>query len=265
VIKLITAESLDNTLLVELEDQLVGLDTNRDGLVDNSSLHGSEVVGSDVGISSVSLDGLGGGIRAVLGDSSIRIVSFSFDTALSSVDEGIRRKATVATLISSDTINELLFRERDELLVVDEVETFKSTSSRESPAGTAASLVLDVSDGTLSSPINGDGKVLKGLEFSSLGVLVGVLVGHKTSVQSTEFFSSQVSEVVQSEGNIALLLVELEDFKIVVGEDLESDFVFVFSGISLLVSGLPLSEKVLDELLLKGSSKSSDEEEGNEK
>jgi len=61
-----------------------------------------------------------------------------------------------------------------------------------------------------------------------------------------------------------LFLVELEDLEIVVGEDLESDLVFIFSSIALLVGGFPLLIEILDHLFMKGSSESSYEDKGDE-
>jgi hypothetical protein len=262
VIKIVTAELLDNTTSIELEDELVGLDGNRDGLVNEGSLHGSNVSNSDVGISLVDLVSLGGVISALSVNTLVRIVSFGFNTVGSSVSQSISHQTTVATLVSvSITINELLFREGDEVLVVDEVEAFEGASGGESPAGTAGSLVLDGSDGTLSSPINGGGEVLS-IEDSSGSISLGL--GVVTSVHSTEFFSGQISKVVQSEGNIILSLVEFKDGKIVLLEDVESEFFFHTSGVTLLVGELPLGEEVSHESLVEGGTLASNEEDSEE-
>jgi len=262
VIKVVTAELLDNTTSVELEDELVGLDGNGDGLLDEGSLHGINVSNSDVGISSVGLVSLGRIESACSGDSLVRIVSFSFNTSLSSVFETITHQTTIAALISSNAINQVLFREGDEVLVVDEVETFEGTNGRESPAGTARSLVLDGGDGTLSSPIDGGGEVLssEGVDgFSS-----SVTSGGVTSVDGTEFFRAQISKVVQSELDIILDLVEFEDGEIVVGEDVESVFFFHTSRVTLVVGEFPLLEEVSHELLLEDSTLAGNEEDSEE-
>jgi len=81
------------------------------------------------------LNGLLGIILAVTIFSSVGIVRFEFKTVVRSVLDSEVRPATVATFILiSVAINDLLFREGEELAVGDEVETFEDTSGRESPA-----------------------------------------------------------------------------------------------------------------------------------
>jgi hypothetical protein len=261
VVKIITAELLDNTTRIELEDKLVGLDGNSNGLVNKSSLHSISIGNSDVSISLVDLISLGGIIRALLVDGLVRIVSFRFNTIFSSVFHSIAHQTTVATFVSSSVaINELGFREGDEVLVVDEVETFKGTSSRESPARSAASLVLNRGDGTLSSPIDRGGEVVSAENLSGgTSDLGGV-----ASVQEAEFFSGQISEMVQSEGNIILSLVEFKDGEIVVLEDLESELVFHTSRVALLVGLLPLGVEISHESVVESGTLANNEEDSEE-
>jgi len=153
-----------------------------------------------------------------------------------------------------------LFREGDEVLVVDEVETFEGTSGGESPAGSARGLVLNGGDGTLSSPIDGFGEVLNVEDLS--GSTSGL--GGVTSIVSTEFFSGQISEVVQSEGNIILDLVEFEDGEIVLLEDLESVVIFHTGGVTLLVGLLPLSVEVSHKSVVEGGTLASNKEDSEE-
>jgi len=67
--------------------------------------------------------------------SSVGIVRFEFKTVLGGILNSEVWPATVATFILiSVAINDLLFREGEELAVVDEVETFEDTGGGESPA-----------------------------------------------------------------------------------------------------------------------------------
>jgi len=206
-----TAQLLDDTSSVELEDELVGLDANRNGLVNDGSLQLVNIVGGDVVVARVDGEGLGSIMGALLVFTSIRIVSFSFDTVLGSISHGINGPATTTSEIFSDAINEVLFREGDELGAVDVVQTFKSTSGGESPARTARSLVLNGGDGTLSSPIPRS----RGIINVELLDFTESLRGESTSVDSTEFLRRHISKVIQAEGNIGLFSIVREDVLIV--------------------------------------------------
>jgi len=58
--------------------------------------------------------------------------------------------------------------------------------------------------------------------------------------------------VIKAEGDIALLLVELEDGKIILGENVESELIFVSGFVEFVMGEFPLSEEVFDNLLLDG-------------
>jgi len=61
-----TAQLLDDTSSVELEDELVGLDANRNGLVNDGSLQLVNIIGGDVVVARVDGDGLGSIMSALL-------------------------------------------------------------------------------------------------------------------------------------------------------------------------------------------------------
>jgi hypothetical protein len=72
-------------------------------------------------------------------NTGVRIRSFSDDTSMLSVVEGLRRPGTIASFtsvsFSTTAVNELLLRERDNIdIVEDDVGTFEKCSSGESPA-----------------------------------------------------------------------------------------------------------------------------------
>lgn len=135
MIEFSTATSGDDTLAVELEDILISFNSNGDGSVDQSSLQRVSGVGSDELVSTSNLNSLVLVVLAVTIFSSVGIVRFEFKTILGSIFNSEVRPATVATFILiSVAINDLLFREGEELAVVDEVETFEDTGDGESPA-----------------------------------------------------------------------------------------------------------------------------------
>lgn len=81
--------------------------------------------------------------------SLVGIFSFSDNTKLLGVADCISGPSTITSFttetFSTTTVDELLFREGNRLgrLVFKIVNSFEHTSSRESPAGTALTLVLD--------------------------------------------------------------------------------------------------------------------------
>ena len=125
----------DDTGAVELEDIFISLDGNGNGGVDEGSLKLIRRLGSDHLVTTSELEGLFLVVLALSVSSSVGIVSFEFDTVLGNITNSSVSETTVATLVDiSVTINELLFSEGEELAVVDEVETFEDTGSRERPA-----------------------------------------------------------------------------------------------------------------------------------
>jgi hypothetical protein len=264
VIKGSTATSGDDTRLVELEDILVSFDGDRDGGVNQSSLEGIRALGSDEFVTRVDLVGLFGVKLAgtILG--SIGIVRFKFKTIGGSISNSLIHPASLATIAVSGAINDLLFREREEFTGLDEVETFKDTSGRERPAGTALALILNGGNGTLVSPINGVGES-EGSSHGESGFL-SLGGGEGTgSIHSLEFSSSQVSELVDGELDISGFRVESVDLVEVFNEDTESCH-FFRGSVSLLVLVLPGRPHGGKGISLEGSgSETGESEENNNK
>jgi len=135
MIEVSTATGLDDTRAVELEGILISFDEDGNGEVNQSSLQLIGGLGSDESVSRVNFSNFGGieNASTVLG--SVGIIRFEFKTILTSVLDSEVRPASLTSITSSrGTINDLLFREGEELAVVDEVETFEDTGSGESPA-----------------------------------------------------------------------------------------------------------------------------------
>jgi len=104
-------------------------------LGDQSSLEVNSALSSNELVATADLSSLGLVISACAVLSSVGILSFSFKTILGSIFNGKIRITTVTSLVcASVTVNDLLFREGDELASFNEVETFQDTSGGEGPA-----------------------------------------------------------------------------------------------------------------------------------
>jgi len=135
VVEVGTATGLEDTGAVELEGVLIGFDEDRDGTVDEGSLKFVGAVGSDERVSTSDLSGLALVVVAVTVFGSVGVVRFEFKTVLGGVLNSEVWPATVATFVGvSVTVDDLLFREGEELAVVEEVEAFDDTGSGEGPA-----------------------------------------------------------------------------------------------------------------------------------
>jgi hypothetical protein len=242
MIEVSTTTGSENTRLVELEGVLIGFDEDRDGEVNQSRLELVSALGGDELVVSVDLVSLGGIETALTVLGSVGVVRFEFKTVLGGILNSEIRPASLATITSSrSTINDLLFREREEFTAVDEVETFEDTSGGESPARTALALILNGGNGTLVSPIDGVGESINGKASSEgvsgnfLSVVFEVSTG---SIDLLEFGSSQISKLVDGELDFGVFRVHSVDLVEVFNEDTESDG-FFFSSIGFLVLNLP--------------------------
>jgi hypothetical protein len=123
-------------------------------------------------------------------------------------------------------------------------------------------LVLDRGDGTLFSPINGI-SILAGVEVSSFNIRA-LLGGVVTSVEVSELNAGKISEFVKAKDDVVLGRVDFEDLKVVFSKGSESAFIFVLSGVKLVVGKLPLAVEVSEELFfeLKGAGEGREDEEG---
>jgi len=135
VIEVSTATSLDDTRAVELEGVLISFDEDGDGEVDEGSLKLVSALGGDELVTSVDLGGFAGSEVASTVLGSVGIVRFEFKTVLAGILNSEVWPASLASITSrASAVNDLLFREGEELTVVDEVETFEDTGGGESPA-----------------------------------------------------------------------------------------------------------------------------------
>jgi len=218
------------------------------GLDIDEGLEGGSRVGSVVGTSSIF--------------SSVGIRVFSIDTSVvDDVLHGLSHQTTVATFISIRTraINQVLLRERVELVGGDLVATFSRSSGGERPARTALSLVLNGSDGTFLGPVPSGG--------GSSGIFVSLFSNgggrdFSSKVELSVFLVGQVSHVVHGNSVGFSRLVVFINELLVVLEDGISVLEFVVA-VGLAMSLHPLNEKVL-EFQFSSECKSTGEKDGEE-
>jgi len=241
VVKLGSARGIEDTSRVGLESGLIGFNSNRyrlssDGLDEGILIIGRDILESSEGSNVVGF--LGGVTLSISG--SVSVVSFRVNSSvLDDVSEGVVHESSVASHVSRGlvAIDELLLREGNELSVGDEVGTLGRTGGGEGPARTTLSLVLDISDGTSSSPVN---RVVGGLvsvhEFGG-SVLEALSIDLKAKTFGSEFFPSHIREFVNTKPvRIVLAVVLLEESKVVL-EVLESgvELKRVFVTVGLVV------------------------------
>ena len=142
---------------VELPPDAGSIDGNGDWLLSNSLLETVAIALSDISEFSVMVLTLVG--LAAIGVSSVWVLRLRFETVLLGESETIVHETTIATLGGESmglvaAVDELLLRDFWKSVALEEGGTLEGSSGRESPAGTALSLVLDSGDSTLSSPVN---------------------------------------------------------------------------------------------------------------
>lgn len=128
---------VEDTTGVGLEDGLISLDGDRDGLLGNSSLELRNRSGFNVGVGSNLSDG-GSLVHLarsdLAGSRGVRIVFFEINTVFFLELEGLVLPTTLATEAVCVARDELLLRERSKLTVGDEIDTLSGGDGGESPA-----------------------------------------------------------------------------------------------------------------------------------
>lgn len=178
VVKVGTAGGgVEDTGLVHLEDELVGLNGDGSWLEGDGGLEGRDGVGLDVGVAR-DLDLLEGLVRGAgaggAGARGVWVVRVQFIGVGLQVVEGRVLPTAIAAeggLVAGD---DLLLGEGDELTGLEEVSTLNGGDSREGPAGSASGLVLDGVDGTLGSPVDTVRSGLRKVLDSLIGKLLRV-------------------------------------------------------------------------------------------
>ena len=136
------------------------------------------------------------------GNLLVRVGSLGGDTAvLNDVSEAEVHEASVAAVVAllSGAVDELLLGKGDEIASLLEVSALGGTSGREGPAGAALALVLDWSDVTLSSPVDGVWVGLAAGGWHWLAVRVGLGAVSK-SVVLNPLLVGEISPLVHLDG-----------------------------------------------------------------
>jgi hypothetical protein len=254
-----------NTSGVELERGVRSINGNGDGLKRDSveegrfGTRGNISVGLDGGTNVVSVESAG-----VRSSGGVRVRSLSINSTVGDdVLEGLVHETTVASLVSlgSGAINEILLGERNEARLGQEEGTFGGSSGRERPAASALSLVLNVGDGSVLSPIpRGRNRYI---DVNFRNVFNGLGNIHAAS-PSGELFSSLISELIDSYGETSSLGVKSVNEVIVVSEDRVSVLGFGERLVHFAIVSLPFVEgfSVFTFGERKSAGKEGDEKEG---
>jgi len=231
VVEVLTAAGSDNSTGVELEGSLVGLDGDGQGLVDGGEFN--LVDGGSNGLPSGDVgDNLALVILAAALVSSVRIVGSGHKSIVSDVLEGVLHEATTAAHVVGVAVNHLLLRKLHELTSGDGMEALNGLNSREGPAGSALTLVVDGGDISFVLPVDllGDvtGEVLGSLALSGvvgeLVVLLSLLMG-------------EVSHEVDADLVGVVGSVELLDELEVLLEGSESELELLLGSVALAMLG----------------------------
>jgi hypothetical protein len=156
------------------------------------------------------------------------------------VVHGVFLPSTVATSAGGIAVNDLLLREGKEMSSLDEVVSLNGAGGRESPAGSALSLVLNWVDGTLGSPVN------RGSSWHGEDSVLWEGLWSLVSKESLLLLRGHVGELVVSVSGTTVHGVELSNFGVGLLELSESEFVFLFGSIGLSVLNNVAHERSLD-------------------
>ena len=255
---------VEDTGLVSLEDSVVSLEEDRDGLDGEGGLELGDVVGSDVAVLLDLNAGLGlGAVRARAGCSSgardVRVDRLELSIVRLQVLESPDGVATVAAHVAvGGAIDKLLLGEGEELTSGNLVGTLEGAGSGESPAGAARALVFDGGDGTCVNPVDGVGDV--GLVEDHGGghdvVLVFMLL---EAEHALVLLMGPVRELVVASDPGVLVLVDHRDVEVVGLENLETGIELI-NGVEVFAE---LSE-VVHVLDLEGVDSGGDTERGSD-
>jgi len=230
----------DNTTGVVHESGLLGIDGDGNWSLLDGGFQGRGGVGrdlmnfSDVNLSGV-LSGVASSVSGSVGVVLLKVLSVRLD-----VVHGVFLPSTVATSAGGIAVNDLLLREGKELSSLDEVVSLNGAGGRESPAGSALSLVLNWVDGTLGSPVN------RGSSWHGEDSVLWEGLWSLVSEESLLLLRGHVGELVVSVSGTTVHGVELSNFGVGLLELSESEFVLLFGSVGLSVLNNVAHERSLD-------------------
>jgi hypothetical protein len=233
-----TGRSGEDTRAVHLEGSLVGFDSDGGRGNGDGSLKGGGVTLSNV-IVVGGLNGSGLLIFASRLSSNVGVVCLRDGGVRFEELEGEVHRTTIASIVSCGAINELLLGEAHKFLVGSEVGTFHSTGGGESPARSAASLVLNGGDTSSGNPVDG-GSVGDGILSGGGGVRRSFVSGHTLLLSLSHGGHEVVSDLVGSVGGVVLV-----DESVSLHEEFHAEFVFLDGSVGETVLGDVLHEGFL--------------------
>lgn len=177
----------------------------------------------------------------------IRVVCLLNSGVLLTVFENIVLPATSAAEVEFDAVHVLLLREGEENAVINLEMSFKSSSGRECPAGSALSLILDGSDSSAVSPVNGFGNTVA-VGASGGWLELGLLVSHVLpSLHVFVLLGSHGGDLVVAEGVSALGVgVPLVDNSVGFCEQVSSEVILFDGDVGVSVASDVLHESSID-------------------
>jgi hypothetical protein len=238
VVQLGTASgSSDNTGLILLEGGLVGLNSNGDRTLVQSSLKLGAIHMLDIMISGGTNNTLRFRVLAsekAMRLGNVRIIRLGLKRVGFSIRESSVHHTTVAAHVQPRAVNKLLLRKRNELTGLDLMSTFERSSSGERPARTALSLVLNWGNSTLSDPVDLISEVFFG---EDLGLVLALdIIDLLITEESFLLLKGPVGQEVSCKdvGVGRVIVVGLNLGK-VLGEKIESESVLGLVGVDLVV------------------------------
>jgi hypothetical protein len=237
----------DDTSLVTLEGNLIGLNSNRDGALHEGSHKLSLLTVLNIVISGGTNDTLillVSAAEEAMRLGNVRIVRFGLERVGLGVGEGSVHHTTVAAHVQPGAVNQLLLGEGDEVTGLDLVSALEGTSGGERPAGSALTLVLDGGDSSLGNPVDLISEVGV-IKLDSLVLSLDIIDGFVTE-ELFSFFLGPVGHVVDANSmGVGRVVVVSFNLLKVLGEEIESEFVLSSVGIDFVVLSDEREEFVL--------------------
>jgi hypothetical protein len=254
-----------NTSRIELEGVVGSIDGNAGGSLGDLGLEIRLAAGLHVDERGEGRTAVRGAVlaRAIL--SGVRVGRFGINTTVGDdVLESISHQTAITTLValSSGAVNQILFRKADKLPGVEGMRAFNGASGRERPARTALALVLDASDDTLGSPIDGSGECSNVNLCDILGE--GDVNLLQTLEETVELVVAQIGELVgvNGEGDIGALVELLDPLVVLLPGGVP--VVEFIGGVHFVVFPHPFGELLLEMLLAAEGSADEDGKQEND-
>jgi len=148
---------------------------------------------------------------AALFSGCIRGISLSCESIKLDINESPIHQASIATIVENRTVDKLLFRKIESIVCFfcKDKSWFEGACSRESPARSALTLVLNSSNSSCSNPVN--------INFNIRNWVLSCLINNRLfndeiEVNGSKFFLSKISEDSNTQISRFIILNDLEIF-----------------------------------------------------